>query len=193
MQWSESFARMRALELPGAIALGLLASLLAHTAAYGQSHAMGGGYHELLLAAAALALGGSIVAAAAVAWAGAGRLIEGSILAARLRHTLPGLPAIAGAAGLWFTLAEHIEPHHDTLSPLLLIVALVLASWLVRTLARAALLLLATMAVAIRALDDYAPHVVTWAARHIEAPHFESALRVARRFARPPPSAVAGA
>lgn len=184
---------MRALELPGAIALGLLASLLAHTAVYGQSHVMGGEYHELLLVAAAIALCASAVAAGALAWAGAGHVISGSVLAVRLRLALPSVPALTVAASLWFTLVEHIEPHHSTLPLPLLLLAIALTSWCVSALARASLSLLATIAVAARPLTQHVPHAFAWDERRIETPHFDSALRIARRFARPPPGAVTGA
>ena len=76
---------------PGALALGLLASLVAHTALYGSSHEMGGAFHRELVTVALAALGGLLVAFGALAWTGSRHAADGSVLAARLTGRLPGL------------------------------------------------------------------------------------------------------
>lgn len=174
------------------MALGLLASLLAHTLAYGGSHAQAGSYHELLLALNAVALLGGVLAVGALAWAGAGRTRDGSILAARLRTTLPSWPALAAIAGGWLALAEHLEPRHHTISPLLLLAAVALAAWFLLALARATISLLATAAIAARR-GRFTPRPLAWRIRIRPTPGVSHALRAARRYARPPPIAIPGA
>ncbi|MGA8535756.1 MAG: hypothetical protein WB615_16740, partial [Candidatus Tumulicola sp.] len=98
--------------IPGALALGLLASLLAHAALYGGHHAMGGAYHDALSELAGAGGAGFAVLLAALAWTGSRVAADGSILAARLGSRLPAIGPVAAAAGLWFALAERIEPRH---------------------------------------------------------------------------------
>ena len=183
---------MRPREAPGALALGLLASLLAHAAEYGGGHSMGGSYHGALVAAGVVAGLGSALAAGALAWAGAGRILEGSILAVRLRLHLPRWPAVAAAAALWFALAEHLAPQHDAASPILLIAGLAIAAWLVLALARGALSILATIAIAVRK-TRFSPRAHARLLRLLPAPRAHALLRATRRYARPPPIAVVGA
>ncbi|MHB8433977.1 MAG: hypothetical protein ACYC8W_07605 [Candidatus Tyrphobacter sp.] len=183
---------MRARELPGAAAFGLIASLLAHAAGYGSGHAMGGSYHELLLVLSALALLGGALAVGALAWAGAGRTQEGSILAARLKTAVPSWPALTVAAASWLMLVEHLEPRHYALSPLLLLAMVALAAWLLLVLARFALALLAAAAVAVRR-GRFAQRPLAWRIRACPTPTVSRIPRAARRYARPPPSAVLGA
>ncbi len=183
---------MKARELPGAAALGLIVSLLAHVAGYGSGHAMGGSYHELLLALSALTLLGGILAVGALAWAGAGKTRDGSVLAALLRTAVPNWPALTAAAISWLALAEHLEPRHHTVSPLLLLAAIALVAWLLLALARAALLLLAAAVVAVRC-GRFAARPLAWRMRSRPTPRVSRILRAARRYARPPPIAVLGA
>ncbi|HEY9086352.1 MAG TPA: hypothetical protein VIN40_10530 [Candidatus Tyrphobacter sp.] len=183
---------MRAREIPGALALGLLASLLAHAAGYGGGHAMGGAYHEAFAALAAVGGLASALASVALAWAGAGSLLDGSILAARLRRTVPGWPATLAAAACWFTLAERLEPKHQATSRLFLIVALALAAWLLLALARAALSMLARIAIAVRK-TRFALRATARVTLHRTAARTRTLLRCVRRYARPPPAAVIGA
>ncbi len=183
---------MRPREALGALALGLLASMVAHAAGYGGGHAMGGSYHEALVAAATVAALGSALMGGAVAWAGAGRILEGSILAGRLRLYLPRWPAIFAAAVLWFSLAEHLEPKHDAASPILLVVALALAAWLLLALAKGALSILAAIAIAVRT-TRFAPRVPARLLRLQPAPRVRAQLHATPRYARPPPAAVIGA
>lgn len=182
---------MRARELPGAAALGLLASLLGHAAGYPGGHAMGGAYHEALLATASLAGSGAFVILLSMAWAGAGRTLDGSVLAARLRVLLPSWRLLTLAATLWLALGENIEPHHDPASPLLLFAALALASWVVRLAAQVALRFLAGIVIAIRG-EAFAPRARSLYRLLLEAAPIPRGLLCARRrYARPPPIAIA--
>ena len=76
-------------KVPGALAVGLLASLAAHTALFGGSHAMGGAYHELFLQAALTIVVGACLLFASLAWSGAKSTADGSVLAARLCSRFP--------------------------------------------------------------------------------------------------------
>lgn len=184
---------MRARQLPGAAALGLLASLLAHTAAYGGSHAMGGAYHATLVACAAAAGLAALLFATSVAWAGAGSALDGSVMAARLRLGLPSWPVLATATAAWFVLGEHIEAHHDGVAPIVLFVAIALAAWLVLACARAVLSFLAAIVIAIRG-GAFAPRILASHRLIVrQAPRARRLLHAQRRYARPPPVAVAGA
>jgi hypothetical protein len=180
---------MRALQLPGTLALGLIAALLAHAAAYGGSHAMGGAYHGVLLDLSEIAVALSIVIASAMAWSGARKVANGSVLAARLRDCLPGWIPIAGSASGWFVLAEHLEPHHAEAPLLLLGVLLACASWFVLVLARGLLAVLAGAAVAVR--KRYAVRLALLCVQRVsESPLPYIVLRSKYRYARPPPIAV---
>lgn len=183
---------MRARELPAAAALGLLASLLAHTAAYGGGHAMGGSYHSAIVAAAAAAALAAFVSATSLAWAGAGRARDGSILAARLRSVLPSWSSLVLFATAWFALGERIEAHHDGAAPLLIALALAACAWLVLACVRALLAFLAEIVIAIRA-GAFAPRSPSLHRTLARAtPIVRTLLLAHRRYARPPPSAIAG-
>ena len=184
---------MRARGLPGALALGLLAATIAHAIGYGNSHAMGGPYHGLLFALCGAAGIGALVFAASLAWASAGRMAQGSVLAARLRDHLPGVTALTASATLWFALAESVEPHHEAASPVMLLAALVIAAWLVSLLARGALAIVATIVLAFRAAGTIADLVATPKTRFDAAPRARRLLRASPRYARPPPLTVTGA
>lgn len=184
---------MRARELPGAAALGLLASLLAHTAGYGGGHAMGGAYHDSLLAAASLAGLGSLLILLGMAWAGSGRTLDGSVLAARLQAALPSWHLLAIAATLWLALGESIEPRHDDASPFLLAIALLTAAWIVRALALLLVRCIAGVVIAIRS-EAFARRALAHRRLFLEpAPLAHHLLCARRRYARPPPIAFARA
>lgn len=180
-------------KIPGALALGLLASLVAHTALYGGGHAMGGAYHELLLEAAAAGSIGLLTLLGALAWLGARRASDGSILAARLGAHVPNLYAVAASAAGCFALAEWVEKPHAGGGVLPAAGCLLLAAWLVLTLARAAVRALAGAVVAIVAgAFDRRPLPVR-IARRDPAPRALRSPLLRRRFARPPPIANARA
>jgi len=176
-------------KVPGAIALGLLASLTAHAALYGSDHAMGGAYHGLLLEAG---LGGALsflLFFGGLAWAESGLTAVGSVLAARLRERVPSFTAILAAAGAWFALGEGIEPHHGLASPFALAMALAAAAWLVRRLAHAVADAFARAAVATHS-SSFVPRTPLWTRRERIRPVYRRVLLARRRFARPPPILV---
>jgi hypothetical protein len=171
------------------LAFGLLASLAAHAALYGRSHAMGGGYHAVLLQAAGLASLGVLFIFLTLTWSGLRASMAGSILAVRLRERLPSLWGVALCASLWYALAERIEPHHASAPAAALLVALAVASWLVLCVARGLLRLLAHAALAVSRLA-FSPRAPTWQRRTwVHSVRRRTAL-VRRLFARPPPSAT---
>jgi hypothetical protein len=172
-------------KVPGAVVLGLLASLMAHAALYGDGHAMGGTYHALLMQ---LALGGLVAFAACVGalmWSEAGRTADGSVLAARLRQRLPGL-GVLPAAIIWYVTAEAAEPHHAAASVVASLAAIALASLLVERLARALVAVLAHAVIAI-ARASFSPRAPAWRRWPSPSPIPRRPLLTRRRFARPPP------
>ncbi len=184
---------MRLRDLPGAAILGLLASVLAHTAAYGSGHAMGGGYHDALLGGAALAALVALAIAVSVAWTCAGSIPDGTVVGARLRSLMPSWPAVLVGATAWFALGEHVEPHHEAVAPLIIVAALAFAAWSVLVCARALVAFLSAIVIAIRttAFAELA-HERPQRLRFFP-PLSRSLLRAQRRYARPPPVAIARA
>ncbi len=169
--------------------LGLLAALLAHTASYGSDHVVGGSHHVALELLALAGAGAFAVVVAGLAWLGAGRHADGSILAAAVRPLVPSLGGLLASATLWFALIESIEPEHVTQAPMLVIglclfaaCALIAfaAKWFVAAVAAIVALTIISLA--------FAPRAASYR-RCFE--HFSSARRidfVYRRFARPPPA-----
>jgi len=167
--------------------LGLLAALLAHTVSYGNNHVAGGSYHGVLELLALAGAGGFGAGVALLAWLGAARHADGSILAARLRPVLPDLPALAASATLWFAIIEGLEPEHPWHAPILLVAMALAATSIVLLLAaRAVVGAIAAIVFAIAR----APFVRRPACFRRRFAHRSSARRAAfvhRRFARPPP------
>jgi hypothetical protein len=160
---------------------------------YGNGHAMGGSYHDAILGAVAFAALCGITIAAWIAWESAGRTLDGSVIAARLRDGMPAWHLVALTAGGWLSLAEHLEPRHQPVSPLLLAAAVVVAAWLLIILARALVAFVSAIAIAICTSPFAARANVARLPRRHAAPLRLTLLRVYRRYARPPPTAVAGA
>lgn len=181
---------MKVRELPGALALGLLASVLGHAAAYGNAHAMGGPYHGLLITLADAGVGAFVLAAVALAWACAGRCLEGSVLAARLASYLPGVPLLGVATAAWYFFFESIEGSHADDPLLLVALALGLAVVVVHSAARAAIAAVAKFVLAVFT-SAFAPRLRVWIAR-FERPAAVSRLASSRKlFVRPPPRVTA--
>ncbi|MBV8489924.1 MAG: hypothetical protein JO199_05275 [Candidatus Eremiobacteraeota bacterium] len=176
--------------LPGALALGLLASLAAHSALFGGDHAMGGAYHGALIEGAAVACTALLGFIVALAWLGARTAADGSVLARRMGDALPTLPAILLSAGAWFAIGERIEPSHGAAPLLVTIVLLVLAAWLSRRLAIAALGLLAR-AILAGFTSPFALREPMWSLNPAPAPLVRRSPHLRRRLARPPPIVVA--
>jgi len=176
-------------KFPGALALGLLASLTAHTALYGGGHAMGGSYHALLVQAALAGAIGLLILLFGLAW-GAGRFAaEGSVLAARLSDRLPNFGPALAAATFWFAVAETIEPQHAGAPALAAILCLTLATWFVGALARAIAAALASLVIAVSRML-FAPRTPSWTRLSQPEPLAHRAPCARRRFARPPPIAI---
>jgi hypothetical protein len=176
-------------KVPGALILGLLASLAAHAALYGSGHAMGGDYHAVLVQAG---LAGALCLLAffgALAWNGSKGIADGSVVATRLEARLPGIGALFASTLLWYVAAEAIEPHHSPTSTLAAGVALAAAAWLLSRLARAFVALVAGAVIAVRR-TRFSPRTFFWARRPARRPLLRRAPLVRRRFARPPPIAV---
>ncbi len=153
---------------------------------------MGGDYHGAILAGAAVIASASLVMLLFLAWAGAGRTLDGSVLAVRLNFGLPSWQTSMVGAALWFALGEHIEPHHAAASPLVLLAVLAVASWLLRTLACVAVRCISGIVIAIRSAT-FAPRTL-WRYRAFldPAPIPHRLLCARRRYVRPPPIATAG-
>ena len=175
-------------KVPGALALGLLASLAAHAALYRGEHAMGGSYHSLLVQTAVTFSVSLLVFFGALARSGS-CAADGSVLAARLRDRLPALLGILPAAMFWYVAAETIEPHHVPASPLVVLVSLAAAAWVVLCLARGIVGALARVAIAMRRAA-FSPRAPSWSRRPHSQPIRRRPLRAYRRFVRPPPIAI---
>lgn len=181
---------VRPRQLPGLAILGLLASLLAHAASYGGSHEVGGGYHGAVELLALTGAGLLLTLTGSLAWIGARRYANGSVLAASLRPLLPSFPALLASSTLWFATIEGFEPAHVYEAPFLLIgLALVAAAAFVTFAARRLLQAIAAFAFAIAAR----PFIRRPACYRRRFAHRSSARRSAfvyRRFARPPPGVM---
>lgn len=175
-------------ELPGALVLGLLASLAAHAVIFGGEHAMGGAYNGLLVQLAFVGSLGMSAAFAAVAWGAAGRVADGSVLAARISERLPAPPALLGATCLWFVLAERIEPEHAAASVLLTLLCLVVSAVLLGVVARFSLRLLVRVTFAV-SQSPFSERVPAWVRRTQQRPITRRSPLLRRHFARPPPIA----
>jgi hypothetical protein len=176
-------------KVPGALALGLLASLIAHSVLYGGDHMMAAGYHALLLQVAAAGALSLLVFFGSLAWSGARGAADGSILAARLTERLPALGLLLPATLIWFAAAEGVEPNHATAPPIAILLALIVASWLLHFLARGFVAALARAIIAI-SRDPFAPRTPLWSRRTRPCPAPRRFLWASRRFARPPPIAL---
>lgn len=177
-------------KVPGALALGLLASLAAHGGLFGDEHAMGGNYHALLGQLAATAAGALLLCFGLLALRGAGAAATGSVLAARLSERLPPFAIVFSASALWYAAAECLEPQHAAAPLVAAAFFLALASWLIVGCARFILTALAEAVIAVRGAA-FAPRTPAWLARvRLQRP-VRRIYRARRRFARPPPIGIA--
>jgi hypothetical protein len=173
-------------KVPAALALGLLASILAHAGLYGGEHAMGGGYHALLLQAALAGGISLLVFFGLLAASGTNAAVNGSVLAARLIERLPGFGSLCLAAAAWYGVAEYLEPHHAAASLLAVPLSLAAAAWLIQLLSRAVVAILAgAVFAAWRAA--FSPKTPVWFRRLHSPRPTRRILWTRRRFARPPP------
>lgn len=183
---------MKVRELPGAFALGLLASVLGHTAAYGNGHAMGGPYHGALLTLVDAGAGSFVLAAVALAWAGARGIADGSVLAGRLARYLPGLPLLTATTVGWYQLFESIEGAHSDDSVWLIGIALTAAVLFVRWIARSAIAAIAALVLAVFR-REFARRSPIWMRSHERRLPNQGHRFTRKRFARPPPCAASRA
>jgi hypothetical protein len=176
-------------KVPGALVLGLLASLTAHAAVFGSSHAMGGSYDGLLLQIALGGLVGLTALFGALAWGDGGGTSDGTVLAARLRDRLPDGTSVLLSAGLWFAVAESVEPGHAAAPIAGSLAALIAASYAVAWIARAVIgaVARAVLSVTRTAFSSRTP---SWRRRWHVAATPRRILPARRRFARPPPIAT---
>lgn len=179
-------------KVPGALALGLLASLAAHAALYGGEHAVGGAYHALLLQITLAGALGFVALAGALAWTQSGLSADGSVLAVRLRERLPGLGSVIPATAAWYVAVEAIEPHHAAAPAIALLAALVAASYAVLRLAHAITNALARAVIAI-SRTPFSPRAPAWRRRPRGRLIARPSFLTRRRFARPPPIAFESA
>jgi hypothetical protein len=181
---------VRLRQLLPAASLGLLAALLAHTASYGNAHVVGGAHHMVLELLALAGGGGFAVVVASLAWLGAGRQADGSVLAAALRPLVPSLAGLLVSATLWFAAIEGLEPEHATRAPILLIaLCLALAAIVLVAAARTFVRAIAAIAIAIVHLA-FERRPVTYSRRFEQRSSARRTDVVYRRFARPPPGVM---
>jgi hypothetical protein len=172
-------------QLPGALILGLLASLIAHAAGFGGSHTEAGAYHELLSTLALAGAGGALIAAIAAAFGNAGACAQGSVLASRLCIWIPRVRAVVLAGGAWFALIESLEPAHGPASLAIVALAMVVAAFALRGLAVVTARALAHCVLAV-ARTAVATRSV-FSARRYCAPAIVTPHLARRIVTRPPP------
>jgi hypothetical protein len=178
--------------MPAVLAFGLLASLLAHVGLYGGEHSMGGAYNELFVELAAAGCGAFAAFLGGLAWAGARRSADGSILAAHLRARLPHVAPLTASATLWFALGERIEPAHSGVGTFVTLACLFAASWLLLRVVRWAVALLADAIVAV-VRSPFADRIPIRTRQFRPTPTVRRSPLLRRRFARPPPIVSIGA
>jgi hypothetical protein len=173
-------------KVPAALALGLLASMLAHSGLYGGEHVMGGGYHAALIQTALAGAVGLFLFFGLLAASGKNAVVDGSVLAARLIERLPGYGSLCIATVAWYAVAEYLEPHHAAPSLLAVPLSLAAASWLVSLLTRGVVAVLSGAVIAAWR-TAFSPRTPVWF-RRLHSPLLtRRVLWARRRFARPPP------
>lgn len=172
----------------GSLGLGLLASLAAHVALFGDRHAVGGVYHWALLQMASAVALGFVAFLGTFAWALSRKSSDRRILAARLREQLPSMGSIVASTVTWYVGIEATEPHHVAAPTIALVAVLAASSYLVCRLAHAMATTLAHVAVTL-SHQSFSPRLPAW--RRIPRGRVVSrhADLARRRLARPPPIA----
>jgi hypothetical protein len=170
------------------LALGVPASLLGHVLLFGSEHEMGGRFCAAVFSVMAAAVASFTALFVALAWR-CNRTADGSILAARLRESLPGTPTLFVGAALCFTLCESLESAHAMPIVPATIAALLLASAVVMRLARLVVRAIADLTVAITHAQNIGRNP-PWRALRAEQPVLHCAALLRRNLARPPPAAI---
>ena len=177
---------MKLRELPGALILGLLASLVAHGAAYGGGHATGGAYQADVLSLALAGAVGFALLLGLVAWVNSRRMADGSVLASKLLPLLPNPAAIGALASASFFGIEALESHHAQAPGVLILIALLLASFALSKLAQLFVRAIAHVVFAL-SRQAFAPRRPFFARRAVALVRISGGAHAYRRFARPPP------
>ncbi len=171
----------RARVLATAALLGLPVALVSHALVFGGEHAAGG---ALDAAAMSLAAFGMLVVIALQSHS----LVQGSILANRLRAQMPSFFMLAASGAAWFSLLELCESAHSL--PLVAVAAAIgAACLLVRIAVDAIARSIAAVAIV---LCSYWRHIHALAESRIllrrRAPRAQRSFAHTRRlFSRPPP------
>jgi hypothetical protein len=173
-------------QLPGALGTGLLASLLAHAASFGDGHAQGGPFHIAFVSLGWAAVVGFLMAAAWTALCASKHRQSGSLLAARLAVFVPNRGAVIVSSAAWFVLGESLEPPHAPASLLAIALSVAVFALLLRALAFSVLTAIAAIAVAIEELD-FLPRLPVWAALRPQPVRRPASVHLQRRRGRAPP------
>ena len=176
-------------QLPGALILGLLASLAAHAAGYSDGHAQAGAYHDALFALAAVGGVGLLLVAGVAAFATAGACAQGSVIASRISSLVPGYGAIGLSALAWFAAAESLETSHVAAPIAIIAVLLALATLAIHMLANAAIRMVAELAIAI-ARFEFAARRPIFARRAYVAVHVPRIFTARQPALRAPPDSA---
>lgn len=156
----------------GGALLGLPAALLAHTLAFRGDHAAGGSAHSLFLELAS-------------AFAFLVTLLVAICAAKNIKRATLRLPWVLAGSVLWFAAIEGREGHHGV--PVLLVaIALLFASWIVRAIVRAFEHTAIAVLAALWSVVLPAPCLASSAVRHA-TPRALSAAHRFRMYSRPPP------
>ncbi len=172
-------------QLPGALILGLLASLAAHAAGFGGSHMEAGAYHELLSTVAFAGAGGTLIVAIAAAFGTGGKCAQGTVLAARLCAWIPRARAVAVAGGVWFAFIESLEPAHGPASFIIIALAMLVAALALRGLAVLTARALANCVIAIARIATARRTI--FLVRRYSSPAIVTPHLARRIVTRPPP------
>jgi hypothetical protein len=147
---------------------------------------MGGSYGaalEALACTAVLGLGGFWLT---ICLASRGRLCHGSVLTANIGGLLPSVTGILTASLGWFSCVESVERSHAWAPTSCIVLALLVAATLIRSLAFAALRALARI-VFVCDSGGFKRRAPSWIAL-VDHPRVGvPAVRVLRLFSRPPP------
>lgn len=177
-------------KVPGALALGLLASLVAHAALYAGRHAVGGTYNAFLLELALAAALAFVALLGALACAQSMSSTDEKLLNANLRQRLPGVGIVLAMASAWYVAVEAIEPHHAAASGIALLAALAAASYAALRLVHAITAGFARAAIAI-SRTAFSSRVPGWRRRPRGRLIARRSFLARRRLARAPPIAFA--
>lgn len=178
--------------LPGTAALGLLASLIAHTVLFGDDHVVGGSAHWPIALTAAAAAAGCFFSLWRLAYGHAQSIAGGTRLAAQLRPYLPqtawvALAALASYGGIEFCEGDG----HAPAAMWLVALALILVSFLLCGIAASITRLVAAVAVRVRHGSPVIRPTLFPRARARVAAARPQPVRF-RLFSRPPPVVLSG-